>query len=69
MSPDDTYERRAGSRQVATGAVLLVVGALVAALLVEGGADTLAAVGYVLAVAGVVLLANGLVLRRKGSRR
>ena len=64
-----TRESAAGTRQVGLGAVLLVVGVVVAFLLVQAGVDTLAMVGYVLAVAGIALIGNGLLLRRKGSSR
>lgn len=48
-----------------TGLVLLVVGAVVALLLVRAGTDTLAMVGCVTVVAGVALLGNGVLLRRR----
>lgn len=47
------------------GAALLVVGCLLFAGLVVAGANVLSGVGLVLAVWGVVLLVNGVVLARK----
>lgn len=69
MPPSETHEGTSGNRQIAVGAVLLVLGALVAFLLVRGGVDTLASAGYVVLAAGLALVGNGLVLRRKAARR
>ncbi len=66
MAPGPTHERTAGTRQIGGGAVLALVGVVVAFLLVRGGVDTLTSVGYVLIAAGLALVVNGLLLRRKG---
>lgn len=68
-TPRSTTERSAGTRQIGAGVALLLVGAVVAFLLVRGGVDTLASFGYVLLAAGVALVVNGLLLRRKSSRQ
>ena len=47
----------------------MLVGALVTFLLVRGGVDTLASVGYVLVAAGLALVVNGVVLRRRSRQR
>jgi putative Mn2+ efflux pump MntP len=55
----------APGRQALMGAVLLVVGCLVFAALVVAGANVVSGVGLVLAVWGVALLVNALVLARR----
>jgi energy-coupling factor transporter transmembrane protein EcfT len=55
----------APGRQALMGAVLLVVGCLVFAGLVVAGANVLSGVGLVLAVWGLALLVNALVLARR----
>lgn len=64
---DKAQERRSGTRQIGLGVALLVVGAVLALVLVRSEASTAAAGGYVLLVAGVALLGNGVLLRRRGS--
>ncbi|HEU0101650.1 MAG TPA: hypothetical protein VFR07_04960 [Mycobacteriales bacterium] len=66
MPAQDTDRRAAGTRQIGWGGALLVVGAVLAVLLVQAGASTFAAAGYLTAVAGIVLIGNGLLLRRRG---
>lgn len=51
--------------QSAIGAGLLVVGCLAFAGLVQAGANVLSSVGLVLAVAGLVMLGNALVVSRR----
>lgn len=69
LPTDAGQERQAGIRQVGLGVLLLVVGAVVAVLLVQAGSSTLAAFGYVLAVAGLVLVGNGLLVRGRARRQ
>jgi hypothetical protein len=52
-------------KQSAVGAVLLVVGCALAVLIVEAGLNVLAGVGLVIAVCGIVLIVNGMLLERR----
>lgn len=68
MAQQGHVERAAGTRQIGGGAALLVVGAVITFLLVQAGANTFAAAGYIVLVAGAILVGNGLVLQRKAKK-
>jgi uncharacterized membrane protein YiaA len=53
------------AKQGAIGAVLLVVGCAAFAVLVQAGANVLSSVGLVVAVAGLVMLGNAVVVRHR----
>ena len=72
MSDSSTRNDRAmvdGRRQVLRGLVALVVGCVVAYVLVRAGANTFSSLGFVIAVVGLILIGNGLVLQRRGGLR
>lgn len=54
-------------RQILIGLVLLLVGSVLGAALIEAGANVLAGPGLVVAVAGLVILGNGALLARPGA--
>jgi uncharacterized membrane protein HdeD (DUF308 family) len=52
--------------QLLTGVVLLVVGVLLATGLVLGEATVAAGIGYAAGIAGLILIGNSLVAKRRG---
>lgn len=68
LPSDPHVDRRSGGRQIVAGAVLLLLGIVLAFLLVDVETTTFASMGYVVGVLGLVLLGNGLLLRRKSGR-
>ncbi len=57
------------SRQVVIGVLLLLAGAVFAALTIQAGIDVVSGIGLVVAVWGLVLIGNGLVQRPRIARR
>ena len=52
--------------QLLTGIVLLVVGVLLATGLVLGEATVAAGIGYAAGIAGIILIVNSVVAKRRG---